>query len=43
MLETNAYHDNIVNLQGITYEISTPGTQKLEVRFIEISLILLLI
>ena len=43
MLETNAYHDNIVNLQGVTYEISTSGTQKLNVCFIELSLIFLLI
>ena len=43
MLETNAYHDNIVNLQGVTYEISTPVTQKLRVCFIEIRLIFLLI
>ena len=41
MLETNAYHDNIVNLQGITYEISTLDTQKLKVCFIEISFMFL--
>ena len=33
MLEIDAYHENIVNLQGITYEISNLMEQKLEVGF----------
>ena len=35
MLEIDAYHENIVNLQGITYEKSTLGDHKLEVGFIK--------
>ena len=31
MLEIDAYHENIVNLQGITYEISTASQHKVEV------------
>ena len=31
MLEIDAYHENIVNLQGITYEISTASPRKVEV------------
>ena len=33
MLEIDAYHENIVNLQGITYEISNLMEQELEVGF----------
>ena len=31
MLEIDAYHENIVNLQGITYEITKAAPHKVEV------------
>ena len=36
MLEINDYHENIVNLQGITYKTSTRETSSLGVNFNDI-------
>ena len=33
MLEIKSYHENIVNLQGITYKTEQHGESSIEVRF----------